>query len=184
MKKMLFLLVPLLFLSFSAFSQTSGTQTSLVTINITEYLTFNIVTATPVVFLVDQENEPQQTNNTVTWEYRSNTTNPKRIFANISTTPTITDPIVAGTATNHLDLSANYTLSSHTMTTAPTVVTTPTLISGGVTPPVADIVFVTNLINGTAQGNIVYTLDCTGNPIRPADGDYAMTITYTCALQP
>lgn len=180
MKKMLFLLVPLLFFGTMAYGQFPATGTNQVTINITEYVTFTISPATPIVFTVDQENEPQQQNSTATWEYRSNTTTAKRIYVNITGTNAITDPIVAGTAANHLDLSANFTLTANTMTTPPTPVTTPTLISGGVTPPAANINFVTGLINGTANGGIVYTVDCVGNPIRPADGAYTMTITYTC----
>ncbi len=193
MKKMLFLLVPLLFFGTMAFGQNLTTSSNDVNVQVLAFYTLTIAGG-PVNFVVDQYNEPPQTSPTVpTWLYRSNSASPKGIRCNIATTPVITEPIPAGNsggdASNYLSLSALFGFTNITqMASAPTLTngTTPMVVVGGATAPTSDIQFVSGLVNGSCDGTITYSLACVGSPKPPsaADDTYNMTVTYSIYATP
>ncbi len=182
MKKMLFLLVPLLFVL--AVSNGNAQNTSYLQIDVTTYTLFSItsnnVAPGPTLTFPAQTtyggaDNTTNANNTTTWEYRSN-------VATHTITATVTKQAGPGndipsSGPNYITLTGEYEPASYTGTAVyadPPVVTltNATGMLAGVGPMIS---FTTV---GQAQGTINYVATRTGDPLV---GLYPLVITYTVA---
>jgi hypothetical protein len=179
MKKMLFLLVPFLFLLLVNTGYSQG-QDSYVRITVTTYTIFNVTShiTTPGAILTfpAQTTYAGNTNttpadNTTTWDYRSNVAT-----HNITATVTsVAGNVIPVSLVNNITLTGQYGPAAPTGTAtyaAPGIVTLTN--ASGMLSGVGPMISFTTI--GTASGTINYIATSNGDPTV---GDYDLKITYT-----